>query len=228
MLAQRYPHLYDGIAAISPGLQWTEFFPTMQWPLQFMNMLGAYPHKCELDAIKNATIAACDGLDGVIDGIIGEPEQCLKRFDPFKQVGKTISCADENRSLQISQAAAAGVNATWQGLRSPDGKQLYPGLQPGTDISAGVTQTSCTGGTCVGVQFPVVGQWLQYFVAKDPNLSLNNLSFADFHWLVRQSSQLYSSIIGTDDPDLTEFQRAGGKMVTAIGSVSSQSFFALQ
>lgn len=225
MLAQRYPTAYDGIAAGAPALHWNDLFPSMQWPQQFMAMLGAYPHACELSAITADAISACDALDGLVDGVISDVDSCLRTFDPFTTVGRAFHCAQENRTLEISSTAAAVINATWQGIRDAKGAQLWPGLNPGTDLTAGAAITDCSSGTCVGVQLPISAQWLSLFVARDPSTDLSRLSHAEFDWLAHQGRQRYSSVIGTDDADLSAFQQAGGKLVSFHGLVSSISCY---
>jgi hypothetical protein len=232
MLAQRYPTAYDGIAACAPAIYWTEFFPSVQWPQQFMNMLGKYPYSCEVDAITAAAILACDQLDGVVDGIIGEVDACLSLFNPFELVDTTIFCNETGSPMQISNAAAKVVNATWHGPRKANGKQWWYGLYPGTNLvsdpsrtgtgSEGVAQTNCSNGTCVGLP-NVLGQaWLRMFVLKDPAFDFSHLSHTEFDSLVHLSTQIYSSIISTSDPDLTEFHASGGKLITAHGLVSGK------
>ncbi|GJC87405.1 putative feruloyl esterase ARB_07085 [Colletotrichum liriopes] len=216
MLAQRYPTAYDGIAAGAPGIYWTDFFPSMLWPQQFMNMLGEYPHACELQAITAAAVSACDGLDGVVDGIISVVDDCLASFDPFELVGQAINCSQASK---VSSAAAAVINATWQGMRDSQGAQTWPGLNPGTDLTVGVAITDCTTGACKGVPLAIASQWLSLFVARDANLDLSYLSHGEFDWLAHQGRQRYNSIIGTDDPDLSAFRNAGGKLVTFHGLI---------
>jgi len=219
MLAQRYPTAYDGIAVGCPAVHWTDLFPSMHWPQQFMSMLGAYPHACELGAITDAAISACDVLDGVVDGVISDVDGCLRSFDPFTVVGRAFHCAPENRTLEISSAAAAVVNATWQGIRNAQGAQLWPGLNPGTDLAAAAALTDCSNGTCVGVQLAISAQWLSLFVARDASIDLSRLSHAEFDQLAHQNRQRYGSIIGTDDADLSAFRQAGGKLVSFHGLV---------
>ncbi|KAL1859956.1 hypothetical protein Plec18170_001904 [Paecilomyces lecythidis] len=226
MLAQRYPTAYDGIAVGAPAIYWTEFFASIQWPQQFMNMLDIYPYGCELDAITNAAIAACDGLDGVTDGIIMETDGCLASFDPFQLVGKTINCTEAGGKLNISAAAAAVTNATWNGPITADGRNVWYGLNPGADLTGnsptsygqpGIVATNCTTGTCTGAPSFLGLQWLQYFVVKDPDFDVSNLTHVEFDRLAHLSTQIYSSTISTDDPDLSTFRDSGGKLISFHG-----------
>ncbi|KAI8300997.1 putative feruloyl esterase [Colletotrichum sp. SAR11_59] len=199
------------------GLMLAQRYPThLLWPQQFMNMLGEYSAPCELQAITAAAVSACDGLDGFEDGIVSDTDGCLSSFDPFKLVGRAINCSE---SATISSAAAAVVNATWQGLRNAQGEQTWFGLNPGTDITASVAVTNCTGSSCVGVPLDIATQWLSLFVARGAELDLSNISHAEFDWLAHQGRQRYNSIIGTDDPDLTAFRESGGKIVTFHGLI---------
>lgn len=108
-LAQRYPDAFDGIAASSPAINWNEFFMEDLWPLFVMDTLGEYPPSCEVDAITSAAVQACDGNDGVIDGIISDPNTC--NFDPMSMVGTTINCTNFGVDRQVSLAAATIVQA---------------------------------------------------------------------------------------------------------------------
>lgn len=228
MLAQRYPTAYDGIAAGAPAIYWTELFSTIQWPQQFMNIIGHYPYGCELDAISAAAISDCDGLDGVVDGVISDPDACLASFDPFQLVGTSIDCLQADGQIQISFAAAAVSNATWHGASTADGRPLWHGLSPGADLTGdgpsangqrGIAATNCSSGTCVGAPNALGSQWLQLFVAKDPNFHFGNLTHAEFDRIVHASRQEFTSLINTDDPDLSAFRNAGGKMVSFHGLV---------
>lgn len=217
MLAQRYPTSYDGIAAGAPAIYWNDIFPSFLWPQQFMNMRGEYPHACELQAITAAAVSACDGLDGVVDGIVTDVDDCLASFRPFDLVGSATNCSE---ARVVTSAAAAVVNATWQGMRNAQGVQTWFGLNPGTDLSVGVAGTDCTGPSCAGVPFAVAAQWFTLFVARDADFDLTNLSHVEFDTLAHQGRQRYDSIIGTLDADLSAFRDTGGKLVTFHGVVS--------
>ncbi|KAI1460040.1 tannase and feruloyl esterase [Annulohypoxylon moriforme] len=227
MLAQRYPTAYDGIAAGAPGIYWTSFFPYLQWPQQTMDILGEYPYECELDAITSAAVSTCDKLDGIVDGVIAEPDACLDAFNPFTLVNTTINCNQTNGTIQISNAAAVVVNATWQGTLSGQGtKTGWFGYSPGADLTGnspyspgyqGLASTNCSSGTCTGIPIAYGVEWLQLFGALGADLNVTNLTHAQFDDLVYAAQQRFKSTIDTSDADLTEFRDAGGKLVVFHG-----------
>ncbi|KAJ1326884.1 tannase/feruloyl esterase family alpha/beta hydrolase [Microdochium nivale] len=198
----------------------------MQWSQQIMSEEGYVPFPCELDALTAAALTACDGLDGIEDGIIGEPIACLKEFDPFSQVGTTTQCAQTNSSMAITQAAAVVVNATWNGIISATGKQTWYGYLPGTDITGTsavgpganpIAATTCNATACVGSPISLGPEWLKLFVARDAELDLQNLTRKEFDRLAHLSWSMYNSMVGTNDPDLSLFRERGGKIVSFHG-----------
>ncbi|KAF4839007.1 putative feruloyl esterase [Colletotrichum tropicale] len=217
MIAQRYPDLYDGIAAGAPAIHWNELMPFSQWPQQLMNELGEYPYPCELDALSAAALAACDGLDGVVDGAVADQHACLAKFDVFSVVGREAKCAQKNGTkMAVSRAAAVVANATWHGYST---KKYYGGLVPGTDLTGmlSIVQTSCNTTGCVGVPSMLGGLWLQLFVAKDPAFDIGHLSREEFDALVSSGRQQYTSLVESADPDLRRFRDLGGKIVSFHG-----------
>ncbi|KAK3290428.1 Tannase/feruloyl esterase [Chaetomium fimeti] len=229
MLAQRYPDAYDGISAGAPVL-YSSFSGTgLYWPQQVMNVLNEYPYGCEMDAITAAAVRDCDGLDGVTDGIISDIDGCLASFDPFKMVGEPVpKCSQAgNRTVEVGVAAAVVVNATWHGMVKPNsGAPVWYGLPPGSLISVeadggvltGVAATNCSSGTCVGSPNPMTTGWIERFDALgDPNFDITKMSYADFDDIVHYTRQIYRSAFDTDDPDLSRFRDAGGKLVTFHG-----------
>lgn len=228
MLAQRYPEAYDGIAAGAPAINFPQIQSSIYWPQYFMQLYGKVPDPCEIDYIRAAALEACDELDGVTDGILGEPAKCLNLFDPLSVVGKKATCHDNSTSV-VSHAAAAVVNATWRGMTSHDGKKTGFGFSPAADLTGndplssgtpGPLDISCTSRDCVGQPSPQLLQWFSIFVAGDPKLDVASLSQTDFDWLVHLGNSKLQSMIGTADSDLSAFRDRGGKMITYHGLVS--------
>jgi tannase/feruloyl esterase len=115
MLAQRYPDAYEGIAASAPAIYWNPLFTSMFWPSLLIDSLGEVPPSCEIDAITNAALEACDGLDGVVDGVVSDPDNC--NFDAANLVGTVINCTTFGTKRTISSAAAQIVQSTVCSLR---------------------------------------------------------------------------------------------------------------
>ncbi|KAI1380880.1 tannase and feruloyl esterase [Hypoxylon crocopeplum] len=219
-LAQNHPTAYNGIAASAPAIHWAQWAPAMFWPQMLMNTMGEYPHGCELDFLTTLAVRECDGLDGVVDGIISNPKSCS--FDPFVYVGTTFTCQPERRLMELSSTAATIARASWEGPTDSDGNFIWYGLNHGTDLSSdftgtGIAATVCNNGVCKGNPIPLAYQWIQLFVEKDPNYDYTVLTREDYDEIMRRSGAEYDSIVGSGNPDLTEFYKAGGKMMTYHG-----------
>ncbi|KAF9887105.1 hypothetical protein FE257_010600 [Aspergillus nanangensis] len=217
ILAQRFPTAYNGIMAAAPAINWPSFLVAEYWPQFVMNQLQTYPATCVTDAITAATIEACDALDGVSDGVISSPDLC--DFDPRTLVGTPAhNCTP---AQNITRKDAEVVRRTWEGLRAANGSFLWYGLNPGAPLSRGASSlahTTCTSSTnCTGTPFPISADWIKQFVLQDPSFDLTSFVPGDLDRILASSKARYNHIIGTDNPDLSAFKRAGGKMITWHG-----------
>lgn len=232
MLAQRYPDAYDGIAAYAPAIHWNPTLASVHWPYQVMLNLGVFPDACEFDALRAAAVSFCDDMDGVTDGVITNVDECIASFDPFTLVGKPAQCGNSTIGgpVKITEAAAIVLNETWHGLKTEDGRRYWYGFMPGADLTGndprslglwGPIMNECSSnGTCVEIANPLSIPWFQDFLIKRPDTDLSQVTHAEFDRLVHSGNQ-YQSIIGTDDPDLSAFRKAGGKLTTIHGLVSA-------
>jgi feruloyl esterase len=117
--AQLYPDDYKGIVAGDPaigdpiaGFNWNE--------RALLLPPDAYLPPSAVATLDTAVTAACDGSDGVIDGLIEDPRLC--KFDPA-----SIECSHGKTSNCLTAAQVATVKAIQTGARAEDGNQLYPG-----------------------------------------------------------------------------------------------------
>jgi hypothetical protein len=198
MEAQRYPSDYNGIVAAAPAINWTQLTAAQLWPQVVMNEAHDHPSSCEFNAFAQAAIAACDQGDAVNGGMIDQPQRC--GFDPRSLIGTTVVC--DGTTLTITATDADVVDKIWQGPAP-----LWYGLTKGApfDLLAGAQP------------FEIAQTWIQYFLKQDPNFDTSTITYGQFVQLFQQSQAEYERIIGTDDPNLVPFERAGGKMITWHG-----------
>ena len=215
MEAQRYPTDYNGIAAGAPAINWTKFIPAELWGELVMNWAGDFIPQCKFAAADTAAIAACDGLDGVKDGIISDWQDC--HFDARTLVGTVTPCGT------ITATDADIINKIWQGPRDPDGNFLWYGLLPGASFS-GLDNTVTSNGTTGPVGFPVSIGWFQNWLAQNPNLNWQTITYDQFVEYFQQSVSEFGYAIATDDPNLTAFRDAGGKIVMWHGTYDQLIF----
>jgi hypothetical protein len=204
MEAQRFPGDYDGILSGAPAINWTRFIPAEIWPQLVMKESGDFLPTCKQQAFTEAVIASCDRNDGVTDGVIDDPLRC--RWSPSALIGTGTACGT------ITAADAAVVAEIWRGPVSRSGRKLWYGLTPGTSL-AGLARTTTGNGGTTPQPFPISVTWLGTWVQQDPAWDWTTLTYAQFDRLFRQSVKQFSRVIATDDPDLSAFERRGGKVL---------------
>ncbi|MDW5330289.1 tannase/feruloyl esterase family alpha/beta hydrolase [Plantactinospora sp. KLBMP9567] len=212
MEAQRYPSDYDGIAAASPAVNWTKFHPAQFWGQLQMMLSGNVIPQCKLAAATQAAITACDGRDGVTDGIVGDWQGC--RFDARRLIGTETDCGT------VTAADADLINKIWEGPRDADGGFLWYGLE--RDASLGALNNTSGGNQ---LPFGVGLDWFRYFLLQNPGWDWRTMTYDRYLLLFQQSVLQYQAVIATDDPDLSAFRDAGGKVVFWHGTADPLIFF---
>jgi feruloyl esterase len=203
MEAQRYPQDYDGIAAAAPAINWTNLLMQSLWGSMLINTASNPIASCKFAAATTAAVAACDGIDGVKDGVIEDPNRCT--YDPKALVGtSTGDCGT------FTETDADIIRKIWQGPTREDGSWLWYGLSRGADLNV----TAASRGTPLKPQaFPFSNDWLRYYLTQNPQFDWTTITPAAYQLLWDQSVEQYRIVIGTDNPDLTAFRDRGGKTI---------------
>ncbi len=211
MEAQRYPDDYDGIVSSAPAINWHRFLLSDLWPQVLMHAEGNLIPTGKLDAATAAAITACDGADGVVDGVIDDPYSVS--YDPRRLVGTMVD------GMRFTEKDASLIRRFWEGPRGHDGSFIWHGMALGTDLSS----AAGTEGTPLrGKPFPIALDYLRYYLVQDGNWDWTKLTPTRFELLWRQSVEQYGAVIGTDDPDLTAFRERGGKIIILHGLADQQ------
>jgi feruloyl esterase len=204
--AQRYPDDYDGILSAAPAINWSRFIPAELWP-QVVMLQDGNVAQCKFAAFQAAAIAACDRVgDGVGEGVIGDPARCS--FDPRTLVGTSTACGT------ITAQDAAIVAKILAGPRTTTGDFLWYGLTPGTTFAA----------LAGPAPFPIALTHLGTWVRQNPGWDWRTVTYEQFEQLFVQSVEMFTDVIGTDNPDLRSFRRAGGKVLIWHGQADQLIF----
>ncbi|KAI9150074.1 feruloyl esterase B precursor protein [Paramyrothecium foliicola] len=210
MLAQRYGDDFDGILAGAPAMNIEKILTASYWAAHIRNRLGVTTQPCEIEAFTKAAIQACDGMDGVNDNVISLPNLC--DFDPRQVVGKDFSC--DGKTSQFTSAGAEVVRAAWTGPQSSDGRIGWFGLDKDASLTSIAIPTPCeANATCPPSPSNMSPAWFRYMVAKDPSFDPSTMTTDQFFAGIQQSQQEYRSLMAADDPDLSGFRAAGGKLI---------------
>jgi hypothetical protein len=207
MEAQRYPQDYDGILSASPAINWPKLMMQSIWGSVVENDMGNAVPACKLAAATTAAINACDQIDGVKDGVVEDPHRCT--FDPKVLVGTSAGDCGS-----FTQADTDVIRKIWKGPTREDGSFLWYGQSPGADLNS----LSATGGTPLKPRgFNFTQDWLKFWIAQNPQFDWATITPAIYQRLWDQSIEQYGLVIGTDNPDLTDFRNRGGRLIVWHG-----------
>jgi len=207
MEAQRYLQDYNGIVSGAPAINWNRFHIQHLWGPVVMNATNNPVAPCKLSAATAAAITACDGIDGVKDGVIEDPKRCT--YDPKPLIGTSAGeCG------AFTDADVNVIRKLWEGPRREDGTFLWYGLPRGADLNALWTSR---GTPLRPAPFGISMDWFRYFLTQDPKFDGNTVTLAAYERLWDQSAEQYGIVFGTDNPDLTAFRDRGGKSIVWHG-----------
>lgn len=206
MEAQRFPSDYDGILAGAPANAWSAMLGVGVKAVQTRQSdPRAYFSDLKLAAIQKASLAACDTLDSVKDGIVNDPSKC--QFDP-----EVLLCKGEENFDCLTQPQIATLKSIYSGVHDDSGNIGLPGFTPGDETGwrewvIGQDPTSAS-------SLHYLENYFRYMVTGDPRW---NPLTADPEASLRQSREKESADLDATDPDLSKFSARGGKLILYHG-----------
>jgi feruloyl esterase len=207
MEAQRYPQDYNGIVAAAPAINWPKLMMQSLWGSVQENLASNPIPQCKLTAATTAAINACDSIDGVKDGVIEDPKRCT--FDP-----KTLVGVQAGECGAFTQTDVDIIAKIWKGPTREDGSFLWYGQSKGADLNA----LTASRGTPLKAQgFAFTGEWLKYWITQNPQFDWTTITPAAYQRFWDQSLEQYGLVIGTDNPDLSDYRNRGGKLIVWHG-----------
>jgi feruloyl esterase len=237
-MAQRYPADYDGVAANVPIVGFSTLMLAPELIRIHEKPSANWVTPAKVDAIRGEFMRQCDSLDGLPDGIINNYMACRAIFDvtqgernrkPWsaKRCPNNVDSnpEDTGASACLTDGQISTLELVYSRYRfaSPlaHGVQTFGMWVPNTDPSGSglILSTRFKGQEGAGADAPmhahlgVLG--VTGFLMKD--LSANPLDYVEGGALNQRRQEL-SRVLDSTNPDLSAFQKRGGKMIVTIGT----------
>ncbi len=215
--AQKYPQDYDGVVAMEPAISQqshqTNLGPTVLKHIFQARENWLSPAKIALYA--KAEMAACDALDGLKDGIIGNVEAC-------SYVPTPLQCAGAENDMCLTAGQIESIRLIYAthntGVMASRGETGYPRFGRG-GASTSDWQVYLFGSTFEkrdSFNYMAASQAAK-LVEKNPAADLLSHDPTRF-----QAEYLrLANMVDATDPDLSAFANNGGKLLIWYGSSDS-------
>ena len=163
--------------------------------------------------VHRDVLKQCDGLDGVLDGILEDPTLCQYRPED-------LICTPGEKSGCLTGVQANTVRQVLAPMYGEEGELVYPRMQPGTEVQSSTVfysgQVTQLASVCcimfflllIPLLIPPLQDWYRY-VVYDPSFNASSLGPEDWARAARQDPFNISAWNG----DLSAFKSRGGKLL---------------
>ena len=206
--ALRYPDDYDGIIAGAPAIEYSQL---LAWAFETSRHQRRGPLGAESVALLDAnTKRACDLLDGVADGIVGDPRKCTVEMLELD----ALKCEDGPAPDCLTASQIETARYIYTGITDESGAVVVPGVYPGGELG-GDFDLWVTGpvpfleGTASDVTVDVI----EAVMHREPGFEVDG--FDPVKDLPRLREVMYS--VEVPAPDFSAFEESGGKLIIYNG-----------
>jgi hypothetical protein len=234
-MAQDYPGDYDGILAGAPAIHWDRFQAGQIWyqVVQYRENGGpigggvASTLNAKENLATSKAVAACDALDGVVDGVLTDPRVC--EYSATADPTLTTSACTASDPTCLTPTEASAIDLMWKGpvscsnghphascpvtdfatriLNGKGNKRLWYPNERGTALNA-------LGGT---TPFGIAVAQPRYWVYFDPIWDWHVLDYDNYLQFFTDTVNNVGPIMASDNPNLAPFRDRGGKAIVWHG-----------
>lgn len=122
---QWYPDDYDLVIAGAPANNWSALMMLSMWIERELDAVPSLLPK--LPHLHTAAVAACDAMDGVVDGVVTEPAAC--DFDPG-----TLACGAAAAQACLTEPEQDAARRIYAGVLDASGAVVMPGTGVGSEL----------------------------------------------------------------------------------------------
>ncbi|KAH8647216.1 Tannase/feruloyl esterase [Xylariales sp. PMI_506] len=188
------------------------------------NTLNYFPPPCELTKIMEATITACDPLDGRTDGVVSRNDLCSLHFDLNSTVGLAYDCPGRGltpaQKGTVSKEAVAVAQEVLNGLHTTDGKRVYFSYTMSSTYTDAQTTYNRNSDSWVATPSGLGGSFVEVLLelTKGNNIpSLDGVTYDTLRDWIWEGWNKYNDVLMTNWPDLTQYRDSGAKILTFHG-----------
>lgn len=223
MAAQRFPEYFDGVVAGDPGFHLSAAAIGEVWDVEQFSkvaprdaqgrpILSQSFTETELQLVSRAVLRQCDGLDGLVDGMINDVGAC--HFDPA-----VLQCRPGVQAACLSGAKVAVLRAIFGGAHDSAGHALYSTWPYDAGIAgpgwrAWKLGTSRTGASnAINATLGANAMQLYFLTPPRPGLTDANFDFDRDPSAVAQTAAINDAV----STFMTSFVAHGGRLLIYQG-----------
>lgn len=211
MMAQRFPWTFDGIVAVDPSINLAKSFIKLAWDLQASGQFGTPRFStADVDVLRRGVLQQCDALDGLKDGIIGNPLRC--KFEPAQ-----LSCKAGQVAGCLSAIQVDAAKAIYGGPVTSRGEPIHFPFMPGAEQVGSSPFPDAKSHVYRREQaIGFINDVFRYVMfSPDPGASWT-AERLDFDTDFKRTGVL-DVLTAADHPDLRKFKAAGAKLIVSQG-----------
>jgi feruloyl esterase len=215
MAVQRNPGLFDGVIARAPGFNWVAMTGAYHRTQTALTARGVTFPAAKVALVAKHVRESCDGLDGIVDGIVSNPAACAKALPDLK----SLRCAGGNDTGDdcLSDGQLAVLTSWTSGSSFAQGKYRSGGYNlTGNEDDPDNFPNWVTGNGDYqkSGQFVMLDTAVKFYLARDPNADPIKYSPYD-----QNESALFAMAALNDatQTDIRTYIRAGGKLIVWQG-----------